>query len=127
VEEISPMPALVSRSPFKAPRWTESQAREVIAAQKRSGKSVSRFAAEHGLDPQRLYLWRRRLAAVAESDNTTFRELIVRPSATVSIAESKNASFEVVLASGILVRVPASFDAVALVRLLDALGQARAC
>jgi hypothetical protein len=43
------------------------------------------------------------------------------------VAEGNVGPFEVVLASGVVVRVPASFDAVALVRLLDVLAQARAC
>jgi transposase-like protein len=46
-------------SPFDRPRWTQRDAREVLAALRRSGKPVSVFAAEHGLDPQRVYLWRR--------------------------------------------------------------------
>jgi transposase-like protein len=117
------MPKPADRSPFNAPRWTEGQAREVIAALAHSGKSVNAFATEHGLDPQRVYLWRRR---VAGGDGTTFRELVVRPSATVSVAE-RNGPFEVVLPSGVVVRIPASFDAVALVRLLEVLAQARTC
>ena len=36
-------------------------------------------------------------------------------------------AFEVVLGSGTVVRVPPSFDSAALVRLLEALAQARAC
>ena len=117
------MPKPADRSPFNAPRWTEMQAREVITALARSGKSVNAFAAEHGLDPQRVYLWRRR---AAESDGTMFRELVVRPSAAVSVAERQE-PFEVVLPSGLVVRVPASFDAVSLCRLLEVLVQARAC
>ncbi len=50
-------------SPFNRPRWTEQDARAALAALERSGKSVRVFAAEQGLDPQRLYMWRRRLAA----------------------------------------------------------------
>jgi transposase-like protein len=50
------MPTTIAhRSPFNVPRWTEAQAREVIAALERSGKTVSVFAAEHGLDPQRVW------------------------------------------------------------------------
>lgn len=86
----------------------------------RSGKSVARFAAEHGLDPQRVYYWRRR---VAEGDGTTFREVIVRPSQP----QHEAAAFEIALASGEVVRVPASFDSEALARLLDVLARARAC
>jgi transposase-like protein len=102
-------------SPFNRPRWTEADARAALAALEQSGRPVSVFAAEHGLDPQRLYAWRRRLAG---GERTTFRELIVRSPSAAAI-------FEVVLASGVLVRVPSSFDAEALARLLDVL--ARAC
>jgi transposase-like protein len=110
------------RSPFDRPRWTVEDAREVIAALDRSGESVSVFAAEHGLDPQRLYLWRRRLAAALAP--STFREVVVRPTPSRPLVD---APFEVVLASGQVVRVPASFDAVALARLLDVLAQAGTC
>ena len=70
------MPSPPDRSPFDRPRWTERDAREVLAALRRSGKPVSVFAAEHGLDPQRVHLWRRRLGG---AERTTFQELIVRP------------------------------------------------
>ncbi len=109
-------------SPFNRPRWTELDARAALAALERSGKSVRQFAAEHGLDPQRLWSWRRR---VAGGDRTTFQELIVRPS--VAAAARGSDAFEVVLGSGIVVRVPSTFDGPALVRLLEALAQARAC
>lgn len=109
---------------FDRPRWTEQEARAALVALERSGKPVSVFAAEHGLDPQRLYCWRRRLGG---TERTRFRELIVRPSATVSLSSAAGAPFEVVLASGVVVRVPASFDATALERLLEVLVQARAC
>jgi transposase-like protein len=112
---------------FDRPRWTEADARAVLDALERSGKAVRVFAEEHGLDPQRLYLWRRRLATVAEGDTTTFRELIVRPSATTSLRGAESAPFEIVLASGVVVRVPPSFDAAALGRLLEVLTQDRAC
>jgi transposase-like protein len=56
--------------PPRSSRWTTDEARQVVAALERSRKPVSVFAAEHGLDPQRLYYWRRR---VAEGDGTTFR------------------------------------------------------
>jgi hypothetical protein len=48
-------------SPFDRPRWTVDDARQVLAALRRSGKALSVFAAEQGLDPPRLYQWRRRL------------------------------------------------------------------
>jgi transposase-like protein len=119
------MPTSPQGSPFARPRWTERDAREVIAALDRSGKPVSAFAAEHGLDPQRVYLWRRRLG---RAERTIFQELIVPARAPRPSADAATESpFEIVLASGAVVRVPPSFDATALARLLDVLVQARAC
>ena len=103
------MPTPRARSPFNRPRWNEDDAREVIAALERSCQPVSVFAVEHGLDAQRVYLWRRRLrAGSARAEPSTFRELIVRPSAVVS---ANGGWFEIVLGSGATVRVPSSFDA----------------
>jgi len=111
------MPTSRSLSPFSRPRWSEADAREVLAALERSGRPVSVFAAEHGLDAQRVYLWRRRLGASAES--TPFQELLVRP--------SPRAPFEITLGSGTTLRVPSSFDSDALSRLLEVLARAGAC
>ncbi len=106
-------------SPFDRPRWTEQDARNALAALRRSGKPVSVFAAEQGLDPQRLYSWRRRLG---QAEPTRFQELIVRPSAGgSSVVATGDALFEVALSSGVVVRVPSSFDAAALERLLEVL------
>ena len=105
-----------NRSPFNLARWTTQDAEMVLGALERSGQSVREFAEEHGLDPQRLYVWRRR---VAGGDRTTFRELVVRGSSS-----PRESSFEVVLPSGVVVRVPPSFDAGALGRLLDVVSQA---
>jgi len=113
-----------SSSPFNRPRWTEQEARAVLAAWERSGLSVRQFAVEHGLDPQRIWLWRRR---VAKGDPTTFQELIVRPSSLNSVADGATEKFEIVLGSGVVLRVPLSFDSASLIRLLEALTQARAC
>jgi hypothetical protein len=90
----------------------------------RSGQSVRTFAEAHGLDPQRLYGWRRR---VAGGDRTTFQELTIRPPSPATTFDAASGAFEIVLASGTVVRVPPAFDAAALARLLDVLVQARAC
>ena len=109
---------------FTRRRWTTDDARAVLAALDRSGKSVRVFAEEHGLDPQRLHAWRRR---VAEGDPITFHEVTVRPAPRTEAAEAPLAAFEIALASGVVIRVPPAFDAAALARLLDVLTQARAC
>jgi transposase-like protein len=111
------------RSLFNRSRWTEQDARAVLAALEGSGQSVREFAEEHGLDPQRLWSWRRR---VAGGDTTTFRELVVRP-AQPTASQQERPAFEVGLPSGIVIRVPAGFEPAALAQLLDVLAQARAC
>ncbi|MGA7118805.1 MAG: hypothetical protein WBY94_01845 [Polyangiaceae bacterium] len=118
------MPSPPDCSLFDRPRWTERDAREVLAALRRSGKPVSVFAAEHGLDPQRVYLWRRRLGG---AERTTFQELIVRRAGGRAVADASADSFEIVLVSGDVVRVPSSFDGAALARLLEVVAQVRAC
>jgi transposase-like protein len=115
------MPTSHSGSRFDCPRWTREDAREVISALERSGKPVSAFAAEHGLDPQRVYLWRRRLG---KAERTTFQELVVRPAGDRPEAHTY---FEIALSGGDVVRVPASFEATALARLLDVLARPRSC
>jgi transposase-like protein len=111
------MPTKAPSSPFDRPRWTEQDARHALVALQRSGKPVSVFAAEQGLDPQRLYSWRRRLG---DAEPTTFQELVVRSAPPISITDG-GAPFELVLRSGVIVRVPSSFDAAALDRLLEVL------
>jgi hypothetical protein len=116
------MPSSRGLSPFSLPRWNEEDARQMLEALERSGQPVGVFSAEHGLDAQRVYAWRRRLGASAE--RTTFQELVVRAGATKADASDR---YEVVLASGTTVRVPASFDADTLERLLEVLSRAGAC
>jgi transposase-like protein len=77
------MPTPPNGLPFNRPRWTERDAREVLAALGRSGKTVSVFSVEHGIDPQRVYGWRRRLGG---AEGTTFQELMVRPVARRAVA-----------------------------------------
>ena len=49
----------------RLPTWTARQAKQVLQAQARSGKSIVRFAARHRFSPSRLYTWRKRLEAPA--------------------------------------------------------------
>ena len=119
------MPTAPHRSPFNRPRWTEEDAREVIAELQRAGQSVPVFAAERGVDPQRVYLWRRRLGGVIE--RAPFREVVVRRSHSQPMDGPQSPWFEIALGSRCVVRVPTSFDAAALRRLLEVLAAASAC
>lgn len=109
-------------------RWTAEDARQALAAMARSGLGLSAFAIREGLDPQRLTRWRRQLASLAPP---RFEEVIrvVTPvtgngDAVTSVERER---FEVVLPSGRVVRVPESFDAGALRRLLDVVDEVRSC
>jgi transposase-like protein len=113
-----------SRSPFNRPRWNAEDARRVLAALDRSGRSVSTFASEHGLDVQRVYLWRRRLG---KAEPTTFQELAVRQTPVAPEEGSVEAPFEIALVTGHVLRIPTSFDTRTLARLIDILAKAGMC
>lgn len=46
-------------------RWTEEQGREVVSAWRRSGRSMSAFCEQLGINVQRLSYWRERIGEVA--------------------------------------------------------------
>ena len=118
------MPTSRSGSPFTQPRWTEQIARAALAALEQSGMSVRVFSEVHGIDPQRLYSWRRRLG---KAELTTFQELVVRHPSAMLATDSSDAAFEVVLPGGVVVRVPPRFDVTAFEHLLAVLARLRAC
>lgn len=94
-------------------RWSEDDAAAALAALKRSGLSVARFADREGLDPQRLYGWRKRLAPAAGFVEVT-------PGAPLALRDLPR-GFEVMLCSGHVVRLSESFDAEGLRRLIAVL------
>jgi len=98
------------------PRWTADEAREVLAAHEGSGLSVAAFAARTGLQAQRLYAWRRQLAAESRG-GPAFVEV------TPVVCER----MEVVLRTGHVVRVPDAFQPESLRRLLEVLESPGSC
>lgn len=100
-------------------RWTEAEARTVLAAQVGSGLSIEEFGRREGFNKQRLYSWKRRLAGdVAEQKaGPDFVEMLRSPTATI----------EIVLRSGRILRVPESCDGASLARLIAALDPDVAC
>jgi transposase len=104
----------------KGKRWTESRAREVLAAATESGESVRAYAERHGFDPQRLYSWRRKLevsGALERATPAAFVAVRVAPERRATAANP----LELVLRGGRVVRVCGDFDAAALRRLVEAL------
>ena len=55
-------------------RWTEENARRVLAEWEASGQTLAAFARATGLVPQRLSWWRRRLAGRAPEATPTAEE-----------------------------------------------------
>lgn len=109
-------------------RWTEDDAREALAALARSGLSLSAFAVREGLDRQRLDRWRRRLgAAVAPAFEEVPLQEVGAAITGDARAGAQHERFEIVLASGRVVRVPESFDVSALRRLLVVVDEVSAC
>jgi transposase-like protein len=106
--------------------WTFDEAKRVLSAFESSGLTLTAFAAREGLQPQRLYKWRRRLCEQAEP--LKFSEVAVSgASPTPFAAAVAVADFEVVLRSGLLVRFNAQFDPTALRRLLSVLDGEPVC
>ena len=111
------MPGLRDRDwlPTAGRRWTAEDARPILARLDASGLTVRDFAAEHGVDAQRLYHWRGRL----RGQQPAFVE-VARPAATSPI--------EVVLGSGHVLRVPDGFGEDTLRRIVAVLDeQASGC
>ena len=102
-------------------RWTPSVARRIFEAQEESQLSLSAFAKHHGLALPRLYYWQRRLRALDAPDSEVPLRLVqlrVR-----SDDPSPSRPFELLLPSGLTIRVPPKFDAESLLHLLAALGE----
>lgn len=114
-------------------RWNEAAARAAVEQLNASGQTVAEYARSHGVKAWALYEWRRRLgmqgaAALALSERAPDTAAPTRSAflpVRVAAAEPATAAFspplEVVVGSGRVVRVPPSFDAATLRRLVAVL------
>ena len=90
-----------------------------------SGQSAAAFAAEIGVSPTALSWWKWHLGkeATREKAPKRSRKGAVSPLTFVEMsAPVRNEPIEIVLPSGVRIRVASNFDAAALDRVLDALG-----
>jgi hypothetical protein len=105
----------------KKSRWTVADARAALSELAASGLSVRAFARSEGLDEERLYRWRRRFSA------ETVPQAIALTSATPALIEIRSSPqrrtepVEIVLTSGVTLRVAEAIDPAALTRLVAAL------
>lgn len=109
-----PTPAL--SSVLKRAYWSAADARVVLDALDAAGTPVAKFARDHGVDPQRLYAWRRRLhRAPASARPVRFVEL------PPTVGTAAAVSYEIVLPSGTRLRIEGAVvmqDVAALLSLL---------
>jgi hypothetical protein len=113
VEEAT-MPKHTSLALYRSGRrWTETEAREALSALDASGLSATEFAYRQGIDAQRLYWWRRRLANSSNEAAPSFVEL---SASSVGIGH-----VEVILRSGHIVWFSAALETSVLRRWVAAL------
>ncbi len=100
--------------------WREPDARAVLEAWRRSGKTLEVFASEAGCDPRRLGRWARRLDLTTDpGPPVSFLKVqVATPRVTQSALD--------VRVGGCVVRVEPGFDAQLLREVTDALGR-RTC
>jgi hypothetical protein len=93
--------------------------RQALADWKNSGESIQAYCRARGFSPGNYYTWRRRLAQLDGTQPTS------APSASfVPLRVIADAVLEVVLPTGVMVRVPTGADAAAVAKLVAALGNA---
>ena len=111
-------------------RWRRAEARSVLAALAASGLSLPEFASQKGLQPQRLRRWQQRLdREVRRPARAAGPEIVAAPAApaVIELRPSSRSSLwraepiDVVLGSGVTVRVAETIDPTTLARLVTAL------
>jgi hypothetical protein len=95
--------------------------REALSAWRESGQSIRAFCAGRALAEASFYGWRRELARREQA-----KPKVQRRSPFVPVRILPDAVLEVVLVSGVVVRVPPAADAATVAKLVAALG-APAC
>lgn len=107
------------RKSFKdSRRWSVVEAEAALKALSSSGLSLTEFARREGLDHQRLRAWRQKLGlGVLAPTIPAFVEISRRPSERV----------EVLLPSGVILRVVESIDTIALRRIAAAFADDKRC
>jgi transposase-like protein len=107
-------------------RWSEREAREVIAALAASKLNPAEFARRHSIQVQRIYNWQRRLASTG-TEFTRSRPTFVEVDASAASGPVRAARYELVTSHGDALRIDGPIDAPAIRTLLGILHEARGC
>jgi hypothetical protein len=111
-------------------RWTASEARAALDAQERSGLTIQAYCRDRRWQPDRLYRWKRRLAAGAGASDAVVgvgapsfvrAEVGETPSVPALNLPTPTAMFELVLCSGQRLRFSSEIDPAVLARTVRAL------
>ena len=108
----------VSLRPWARARWTPGDAQRVLEAWRGSGLELSAWCRREGVEYERVRRWRSQLAVRSRRTATSPAARFLPVRVLESAPSPQAASFELALARGICLRVPAQFDEAALSRLL---------
>lgn len=113
-----PKPAAAALSSPHRRRWKIADARATLNAFAASGLSLGEFARRERIQTERLRRWKHRLAREARPARRVAR---APGPALIEIRPRRSESIEIVLASGVTLRVAETIDPAALARLVAAL------
>jgi transposase len=106
--------------------WSADQKQRIIAESFAAGASVAEVARRYGLNSNMLFTWRRRERVVNDVAKTVnivpVRVVEATPTATATASASMS-RMEIVLVGGERILVGADVDAMALARIVKALGR----
>ena len=88
-----------------AVRWSEADARRVLDAWRRSGRSAYAYAREHGMNAQRLLWWRKRLGEWEHEGRAPRRSARVRLVPAVLAADPRAPAAVVRLGAHVTVEI----------------------
>ena len=100
-------------------QWTETEARGVIDAWRKSGVSITDFAEAREIVPQRIYWWRKRLE---EQDKREEPEADLRLLPVRVVEPKRGEPVTVLLRTGHMLKVGRGFDEDAFARVVELLG-----
>ena len=103
-----------------AARWTSAEGRWVVAQWRDSGLSVQGFAEKHGLDPQRVYFWRKRSSPKPRGERGA-RPALIEVEIAPSASSESSCRVDIQLNSGRRLSVAESIDVDVLERVVSVL------
>ena len=101
-------------------QWSEHEARGVLAAWRKSGLSLERFAKDRSLVPQRLRWWKKKLNTPCTDLVRTQEPLALLP-VSVSQAKPRGEPVAIFLHTGHVIKVGRGFDEEAFSRVVAVL------